>query len=514
VWLVAMKSRRMIRAISGVVLVAIGVWLAVPTPYREKNYLIDAGGCRMETAIVEPRSGVAQGAVLLFHGISANKKVMSYLAHGFAEQGLRVYVADLPGHGRTPGPFSPARAEQCGDQLLLELLARGMIQSNHTILAGHSMGAAIAERIASRVSVAGLIAVSPAPMRAAHGLSPEVLLYNNPPKAPPNSLVLVGSLELRSLRENAADLVATQSDGTSKYVEIPRASHVTVLFSDAAMRASQEWAAQVLHLTPTTILPSHWPIVGALGGFMGIVLLAGPFLREVAGKKSEEAATVATAEAGARTIGGSAKRIFLEFAAASVLIVVLLRFWIPLKAAGLFQGDYLASFLLILGVVLTALHARAIAKSLRSFPRDLLLGGFAGILLLLLSTAWFNLTFYETWLTGAKWLRFPLLLFVILLYLLAEETLLGPVESTRQWRRLAMALGLRLISWAAMMAGILLLHSGEILIGLLGGYFALFNLVQRRGMDIVHQETGSAGAAAVFGAILLAGFCLVIFPLT
>jgi hypothetical protein len=288
---------------------------------------------------------------------------------------------------------------------------------------------------------------------------------------------------------------------------------VTVLFSREAMRASQEWAAQVLHLTPTSVLPSHWPIVGALGGFAGIVLLAGPFLREVAGKKGEQV-VAAAASANASKPATSMKRTFLEFAAGSALIVCLLRLWIPLKAVGLFQGDYLASFMLLFGVLLIALHGKTVAKSLRSFPRDLLSGGFAGLLLLLLGTAWFNLTFYETWLTGAKWLHFPLLLFVILPYLLAEETLLGPAEPTQEWRRLGLALSLRLVSWAAMMAGILLLHSGEILIGLLGGYFALFNLAQRRGMDIVREETGSAGAAAVFGAILLAGFCLVIFPLT
>ena len=64
------------------------------------------------------------------------------------------------------------------------------------------------------------------------------------------------------------------------------------------------------------------------------------------------------------------------------------------------------------------------------------------------------------------------------------------------------------------MGGVLMLHNGEILIGLLSLYMAMFNLIQRRGMDIVREQTGSAGAAAVFGAILLAGFCLVIFPLT
>jgi hypothetical protein len=65
-----------------------------------------------------------------------------------------------------------------------------------------------------------------------------------------------------------------------------------------------------------------------------------------------------------------------------------------------------------------------------------------------------------------------------------------------------------------MMGGIFLLHSGEILMGLLAAYMAVFNLIQRNGMDIVRTETGSATAAALFGAILLAGFCLVIFPLT
>src|SRR5713101_10104770 len=127
-----MKSRRAVRAMTGVLLCAMGLALALPTPYRERTFLFDAGGCRLETTIVEKQEGGSQGSVLLFHGISANKKIMSYLAEGFAEQGLRGYVPDLPGHGRTPGPFSPARGEQCGEALLHELLARGMIDPDRT----------------------------------------------------------------------------------------------------------------------------------------------------------------------------------------------------------------------------------------------------------------------------------------------------------------------------------------------------------------------------------------------
>jgi pimeloyl-ACP methyl ester carboxylesterase len=501
-----MKSRQAVRALAGVLLCGAGLWLALPTPYRERTYIIDANGCRLQTAIVEKAGGAAQGSIVLFHGISANKKIMSYMARGFAEQGLRVYVPDLPGHGRTPGPFSPGRAEQCGESLVRELLARGAIDPNRAILAGHSMGGAIAVRIASRVPVAGLIAVSPAPMRVAHRVTAEKLLFSDPPELPQNSLVMVGSLELESMRGNAADLVASRNDGSSRYLEIPGASHVSVLFNGRAMRSTQEWAAQVLHLAPSGALPSRWPLLGALVGFTGIVLIAVPFLREAAGKSEKEE----TATAGA-VIG--LWRLLLEFAAGSVLIVLLLRFWIPLKKIGLFQGDYLASFVLLLGAVLILLHWRSVRAALTNSSGHLLAAGFAGVVLLLLCTAWFDLTFYEAWMTGAKWARFPFLLAACLPYHVAEEMLLGPVQGKR-WRRLALALTLRLISWAAMMGGIFVLHNGEILIGLLAGYLALFNIAQRSGMDMVRTGTGSAAAAGLFGAILQAGFCLVIFPLT
>src|SRR6266851_6578650 len=279
-----MKSRKAIRALSGVLLCGAGLWLALPAPYRERTFLIDAAGCRLETTIVEKQGGAAQGSVLLFHGVSANKKIMAYLARGFAEQGLRVYVPDLPGHGRTAGPFSPVRAEKCGEALVHELLARGMIDAGSTILAGHSMGGAIAERLASRVPVAGLIAISPAPMRAAHGVTPEKLLFSDPPALPPHALVMVGSLELESMRGDAADLVASHGEETAKFLEIPAASHVSILFSRAAMRASQEWSARLLHLPSTAGLPSSRQLIGALAGLAGILFLVGPFLREAAGK--------------------------------------------------------------------------------------------------------------------------------------------------------------------------------------------------------------------------------------
>jgi hypothetical protein len=194
--------------------------------------------------------------------------------------------------------------------------------------------------------------------------------------------------------------------------------------------------------------------------------------------------------------------------------VVILRFWNPLKVIGIFQGDYLASFMLLLGTALVLAHWKSLRTELSAPVRMLAAAAFAALFLHLLVTAWFDLSFYVAWLTAAKWARFPFLLVVLLPYHVAEEFLLGTPQSGRRWQRLAVALSLRLISWGALMAGVLFLHSGEILMGLLSVYFALFNVLQRSAMDIVRKETGSIAATALFGAILLAGFCLVIFPIT
>lgn len=506
-----MKTRKTVRALAGLLLVAAGFWLAFPKAYRETTYLIPAGGCRLETTIFEKKEGAPQGTVLLFPGLVANKKVMAFLAEGFAAQNLRVFVPDLPGHGHSPGPFSPAHAEDCAEALLSGLIARGMTNPDRTILAGHSMGGAIALRVGAKIPVAGVVAISPAPMRAAHGVQPEMLLYQDPGPMPQRFVVINGSLEPESMRANAADLVAPRNDGSAQYILIPSATHASLIFNRAVVRSFQQWTAKTLQLTGSPGMPSLRAVYGAIAGFIGLLLLANPFLRELTGKKE----SVEKEEKGME-IGNSVPwlRVLLEFAAASLLIVVLLRFWDPLRSIHLFEGDYLASFLVLLGVALLLLRWNSLREQVPYWKSGLFGAFFGALILLLLFTAWLELSLYEAWLTPAKWFRFPFLFFAFLPYHFAEEICLGPVANKNAWRRFAAGLSLRAIAWAALALGVLYLHSGEILMVLLLPYFVLLQALQRRGMDIVHQETGSALASAVFGAILLAGFCLVIFPVT
>jgi lipopolysaccharide export LptBFGC system permease protein LptF len=70
------------------------------------------------------------------------------------------------------------------------------------------------------------------------------------------------------------------------------------------------------------------------------------------------------------------------------------------------------------------------------------------------------------------------------------------------------------LCWLALALGVIYLKTGEILLVLLSPYFALEFLAVGLGIQLVRQKSGSPTAAAIFGAILLAGFCLVLFPLS
>ncbi len=166
-------------------------------------------------------------------------------------------MPDLPGHGRTDGPFSYERSDKCSENLVRELIARGLLDPERTILAGHSLGGAIALRVASRVPVAGVVAFSPAPMRPIPGVSPEMMPFQDFGALPAHSLLMSAAWEPQRIRDAVKSLLPSPNDGTSEYVVIPRSTHVSILFDGTAMSDAQNWAARVLHLESQPTLPSH-----------------------------------------------------------------------------------------------------------------------------------------------------------------------------------------------------------------------------------------------------------------
>jgi hypothetical protein len=195
------------------------------------------------------------------------------------------------------------------------------------------------------------------------------------------------------------------------------------------------------------------------------------------------------------------------------LAVTILKLWEPMRFVHIFQGDYLSGLLFLLGIALLTWHRKEVGAALRVRPITLLTAALAALMLHFLVMGWFEITMTETWLIAARWLRFPAVLLAVLPFHLAEELSLDSVPARTPFQRLATALWFRLLVWGAAIEGIFLLQSGEILLVLLAVYLGAFCALQRLGMQVVRKSTGSPLAAALFGAILLAGFTLVVFPI-
>jgi len=186
----------------------------------------------------------------------------------------------------------------------------------------------------------------------------------------------------------------------------------------------------------------------------------------------------------------------------------------PLRPLPLYQGNYLASFFLLTGLALLLLHPRLAQSQFSTKPALLFSAALTAFILHFLTTGWFDLTFSYAWLTLHRWARFPIFFLAVFLFFYALEILLGPASDVPPARRLFLSLLLLTISWLALVCGVLYLHSGEILLVLLAPYFVLALLLIRLGAQLVRRSSASPAAAALFGAILLSGFCLVLFPLS
>jgi hypothetical protein len=343
-------------------------------------------------------------------------------------------------------------------------------------------------------------------MHPAPGLAPELLLFPTPPILSPHSLVLSAAWEPAAARQIAHDLVTRSGDASNKYDTIPRTTHVSILFASSTFEAIRSWTSQILGTPLNALLPKNSPALGCLLGLMGLSLLAPPFLREM------------TASATASPpVDSSPPFSFLRTALLLVLFASvalgMLRFVVPFRFLHIFQGDYLASFLFVVGLAMLAVRSSA-TPALKSFFTSATAASFsAAVLLVLLFGGWFELTFYEAWLTPARWLHFPLLFLALLPWHLAEELFLGSPSVNPRFHRLIHALVFRTILWFALLAGILYLHSAQFAFVLLVVYFVLFSILQRMAIDVVRSQTCSTTAGAIFGAILLAGFALAILPI-
>jgi pimeloyl-ACP methyl ester carboxylesterase len=527
-----MKLWQIILAVAGVVFLALGsYWIRVAELPKQEIWL-DAGGCHTPMTVLDPPADVKPaGSVVLLHGLSANRRLMMYLAEDFAGHGFRAYAIDLPGHGDSRDAFSFAHAQDCATAAVESLIHSGQLDPKTTILLGHSMGGAIAIRMADRDPVAATIAVSPAPMTA-------------PQRMPANLLVFSASADLGMLKrvaQSLSDAAGGQRTAPEDFVQqrafdlrqLPRSTHTSLLSDRRVAHDSENWAMQALFpdiaadtltlnldlATYETFGQGRRRLAGGVLGFLGILLLF-PLAIALAAKLAAPSAATNVSDGASSQIEStgnhpSTRLLLLEGALCAMIGVLLLVVGVPLKFLHLYTGAYLASLLLIVGVLLLIFNF-GFAMEYASLPgRKLIVAAILGFATFLAIGAWLNWQLDDAWLNAPRWLRFAGLLPVMWIYSYAEEVVLGPVHhGLERTVRFTVFLLLRAELFLSCTLAWYLFASGQVLIPLLFVYLAVFSIMQRLATDALRSRTWSATAAALFGAILASWFIVGVFPLT
>ncbi len=517
----AVKRWRALLAIAGAVCLLLGsVWVR-RAELPKQDLTIEAGGCRVPATLLNPPAEVTPaGSVVLLHGLSANRRLMMYLAEDFAGHGLRTYAIDLPGHGENTEVFTFSRARLCATLAVDSLVRSGKIDPKTTTLVGHSMGAAIAIRMADVEPMNATIAISPAPMESSG-------------RMPSNLLVFSASADLAPLKREAAQLAAdAQGDRTSQedfaqkrafeLASLPHSTHTSLISDRRVAHRSEQWMMQslfpqidaktlALNLdlgTYETYGNGRRRLAGAILGFAGILLLF-PFACATGARLSgapliESPGTKPTVQLA-----------LVEFLVCSLVAVLILTLGNPLSFLRLYSGSYLASMLLIVGILMRVLNFGFVMEYARFDARKSLFAAILGFGTILALGGWMNWQLDDAWLNAPRWLRFAALLPVGWIFCFAEEIALGPVG--RGWNR-ALRFGvfglLRAELFIACLLGFYVLANGQVLLVLLFTFFVMFSILQRLATDAVRVHTGSAEGAALFGAILTAWFVAAVFPLT
>jgi pimeloyl-ACP methyl ester carboxylesterase len=516
-----MKRWEIALAIAGAILVALAAYAMRRAELPRCDIVLQEGGCRTPITIFDPPQNIAPaGAVIVLRGLSANRRIMMYLGADFAGHGIRAYLPDLPGHGDNTDAFSFARAEECARVAVSALMRRDSLDPAKMILLGHSMGGEIAVRMADKIPVGATVVISPAPM---------VL----PQRMPANLLVFSAQFDVWQLKAQAATL--QQAAGGDRIapddfaerrafnlVRVPLATHTSMIDDPRVAHDSELWAMQslfpaadsktlALNLdlgTYETFGRGRRRLAEGILGLLGIGMmmpLCITIVAKIAGAPHESAAQTAPARG----------VVLAECGIAVLAAVLLLVPGVPLRFVHLYAGDYLASTVAIVGAALLVLNRAAARQILSVRPLQLLAAAVLGMVTILAIGAWFDWQISDLWLNAPRWVRFAELLPFACIFCFAEEVVLGPLGSGRSRAiRFAVFLGLRFEIWLACVVAFFMLASGQILLPILALQLGALSAGQRLAADALLRRTGSAMAAAFFGAILASWFVAAVFPIT
>ena len=206
-----------------------------------------------------------------------------------------------------------------------------------------------------------------------------------------------------------------------------------------------------------------------------------------------------------------------EQAVCALAAVLILALVVPLRFLHLYDGDYLASLLLALRACAAGSNRKYAKANLRSDRvRALAAAALLGFAAFLATGAWLNWQLGDLWMNAPRWLRFGASAAggLDLLFRRRSGAWARWHAGRRRALRFAMFLAMRLELWLACVLAYYTLASGQALHRSARHRPCGFSVLQRLATDALRLRTGSATAAALFGAILAAWFIAAVFPLT
>ena len=404
---------------------------------------------------VPPSSPIA--TAILIHGLNSNKEFMQTFGMALADAGLETYAIDLPGHGDSPVPFTYQESVRAVEGVLDFL-------GTNPIVIGHSMGGALLTELAPTRGLETMVLLSPAPVPL-ESLSADRLL------------VVTGALEPPRIHGFVPQLIAAFGPGAESW-EFRSATHSTSLFDPFKIQRLVEWIGGHPESLRT------WERYAWLG-LMGLSAIAAAFVLVIPTGKTASRIPQPVSEIPRTLVGYVA-------AAGSALPVL----WLvnPLGWLGMFATDYLMSLLLIAGLLLWS--RRGFALTLRGVTVSLVAATYViGVILVGIGSHLIHLVP-----SGVQWLWFPILTAAGFPLFLYDERTLRPLPSWRQrWTTVVVT---RVILWAAVVTGVLLLNVADSFLVLIMHLIVLFWIALWWVSGFVARVADEPAAAALFAALV------------
>ena len=399
-------------------------------------------------------AGSLRGRVLVVHGLDSSKEIMQIMSAALADGGFEVYNIDLPGHSESPVGFEAALAKETIRNVLAQI-------GPNSFVLGHSLGAGLLLDLAEDQHFSTMVLLSPPPTPISEIQADRVLL-------------ITGAYDVGRVRA-FAPLLTDIGSPRIEWWSLAWTAHSSALFNPVHVRRIVDWLGGDGARVQTTA--RLLALVGMLvsGIALGIALLPGSRI------EPQPVPLPAT---------------LVRYIVACAVAILILKLIVPLSWLRLFATDYLISFLFLAGLAAWIQKVRWPRTNFRSTATAVgaavfvivVLGWIAGSRVLNMS------------LSDGRWWRFPCIAAAGLPLFFVDEMVIRKIHP--RWKSIALAILTRVLLWAFLVTGVLLLNRSDAFLVLIAHLIVFFWIALWFGAHVVHRHTQDPFAAALFAALV------------